>query len=429
MWPFRAKAAAHAAVKYQGLLLSLGKARWVGHGYRALATEGFQQNPVVYSCVTKLARAAASVDLHLYDYTRQGKLRKIDRHPILDLVDRPNPAWSGPQFREKLHTHYLIGGNAYVLGNKPKAAPSELWLLPPEHVTVKPGNLLPDAYLYRPGAETVYPVNPVTGLSQVLHLRTVNPLDEWHGLAPLAAAAYGVDVFNAGQEWNKSLLQNEARPSGALVMQVGKDGYAPKLTDEQYAGLKLQIDDQYAGPGNAGRPLLLEGGLDWKQMSFNARDMDHRETMLTNARFIAACYGTPPMLVNIPGESTYSNYEEAKTAYWADTVLPFLGLILADLNRWLPALFGEKVFLWYDEEQLPALEPLRGVKSKRINQSEFLTINEKREAMGYEKHDDPKADDILVSTTDLPLGRLGEQQPEPGDPAAATKPPAPKDSE
>ena len=123
------------------------------------------------------------------------------------------------------------------------------------------------------------------------------------------------------------------------------------------------MDTNYTGAHNAGRPLLLDSALEWVQMSLSSKDMDHRETMLTNARFIAACYGTPPQLVNIPGESTYSNYQQATMAYWGDTVLPLLGILLEDINRWLPALFGEKVFLWYDEEQIPALEPRRRLKN------------------------------------------------------------------
>ena len=411
MWPFTTKVVARQAVKYSSVMLSLGQARWLSHSYRALAKEGYQQNPVVYACVTKLARDVSSVDLHLYKFTRKGELQKIKSHPILDLMARPNPSWSSRQFVEKLATQYLIGGNAYVLGNNKTRPPSELWLLPPESVTVRPGNLLPEAYVYRPGTETVYPVNQVTGLSQVLHLRTVNPLDEWNGLPPMAAAAYGVDVFNAGQEWNKSLLQNEARPSGALQMRQGKDGFTQQLSEEQYARLKLEVDSQYTGSGNAGRPLLIDGALEWVQMGLNARDMDHKENMLASARLIAGCYGTPPMLVGIPGESTFANYGEAKLAYWADTVLPFLGMILDDFNRWLPRLYGEKCFLWFDEEQVPALEPLREMKSRRLNASEYLTINEKREAMGHAKHANPMADDILVTRADIPLAKAGEDEP------------------
>ena len=418
MWPFKTKAAARLAVKYSSVVLGMGQARWLSRSYRTLASEGFAQNPVVYACVTRIARAVSSVDLHLYDRTRRGELRKIARHGVLDLVNSPNPAWSGRQFLEKLATHYLVGGNAYVLANNGDSAPpSELWLLPPDLVTVdaSAGRMLPSAYRYQPGGgAAVYPVNQVTGRSAVLHLRTVNPLDEWQGLPPLAAAAHGVDVFNAGQEWNKALLQNEGRPSGALQMRAGKDGIAPVLTDAQYERLREEVDASYSGPANAGRPLLLDSALEWVQMSMSSRDMDHRETMLTNARLIAACYGVPEQLLNIPGSSTFANYGQATLAFWGDTVLPLLGTLLEDVNRWLPALFGEKVFLWYDEEQLPALEPRRAEKSKRINLSEFMTVNEKREAMGhaaYAEPPSPGADSIFVSSKDIPIELAGKVDP------------------
>ena len=99
--------------------------------------------------------------------------------------------------------------------------------------------------------------------------------------------------------------------------------------------------------------------------------------------------------------------------------MPFLGTLLDDLNRWLPALFGEKVFLWYDEEQIPALEPLREMKSKRLNAAEYLTINEKRLAMGHQPYAGPNADDILVNSKDTLLSKAGEEKAA-GDPAQPT---------
>jgi HK97 family phage portal protein len=425
VWPFRSAKtlAAKFTVKNSSMFIGMGTARWLSRSYNILAAEGFGNNPVVYSCVTKLAKAISSVDLQLYRKGSDGKLKRVDKHDILDLLNNPNPVWAGRKFIEKMATQYLIGGNAYVWGNgadttgRTKKPPKELWLLPPAMVEVKPSRtFLPEYFKYTPpGAEPIrYPVNPLTGLSEVLHLRTVNPLNEWEGLPPLAAAAYGVDIFNAGQAWNKALLQNEGRPSGALQMRQSKDGVAPILTDDQFARLREEVDNLYTGATNAGRPLLLDSALEWVQMSMSSKDMDHRETMLTTARFIAACYNTPPQLVNIPGESTYSNYGQAMLAYWSDTALPLLGSFLDDLNRWLPPLFGEpNLQIWYDEEQITALEPRRKEKSKRINDSEFMSINEKREAMGMQRYVEGKnnADDIMVSANDIPLRLVGEVDP------------------
>ena len=420
MWPFRTKQEPPALErKYSSVMVGMGQAKWTQHSFRKLAYEGFETNPVVYACVTKLAKALSSVDLHLYDYTRRGDLRKIDRHGILELINRPNTAWSGRQFLEKLAVQYLIGGNAYVLGNNgPDRQPSELWLLPPEFVTVDAyrGRMLPEGYTYRPGSADpiIYPVNQVTGQSAVCHLRTVNPLNEWYGLPPLAAAAHGVDIFNAGQAWNMALLQNEGRPSGALQMRQGKDGMTQILSDDQFNRLKDEVDANYTGTHNAGRPMLLDSALEWVPMSLNSKDMDHRETMLTNARFIAACYGTPPQLVNIPGESTFNNYQQATMAYWGDTVLPLLGILLEDINRWLAPLFGDKVFLWYDEEQIPALEPRRKEKSDRINAALYMTYDEKREAMGLEAYAQPAkpgADSLFVPANQIPIELSGTVDP------------------
>ncbi len=425
VWPFKTKVqAAKLAVKYQSLMVGMGGARWLNRSYLLLAQEGFENNPVVYSCITKLAKSVSSVDLQLYTRDRSGKIHESTQHDILDLLNKPNPMWSGRKFIEKMATQYLIGGNAYIWGNgaevrgrSPKP-PQELWLLPPQlmHIEGTKKGFLPEYYEFRPGTQdpVKYPVDQITGQSSICHLRTVNPTNEWLGLPPLAAAAYGVDIFNSGQAWNKALLQNEGRPSGALQMRPSKDGNPVNITDDQYNRIKAEIDTTYTGAANAGRPMLLDGALEWVQMSLSSKDMDHRETMLTNARFIAACYGTPPQLINIPGESTFSNYAQANLSYWGDTVLPLLGSMLEEINRWLPPLFEEDCFLWYDEEQIPALEPRRKEKFERIEKAAFMTMNEKRRAVGMDAYDTPQEtgpDSLFVDARSVPIESAGKVDP------------------
>ena len=112
---------------------------------------------------------------------------------------------------------------------------------------------------------TRWAVDPVTGAGPILHLKSFNPLDDWYSLSPIEAAAYAIDQHNAAGAWNQALLQNGARPSGALVF-APKEGPAA-LGDEQFRRLKEQIEEQFSGARNAGRPLLLDGGLDWREMS------------------------------------------------------------------------------------------------------------------------------------------------------------------
>ncbi len=165
-----------------------------------------------------------------------------------------------------------------------------------------------------------------------LHMSLFHPLDDHYGFPPLEAALTGLDIHNAAGRWNKALLDNSARPSGALV-------YAPKeggnLTDEQFDRLKAELEEGYSGAARAGRPLLLEGGLDWRAMGLTPKDMDFVEARNGASREIALAFGVPPMLLGIPGDNTYSNYQEANRAFYRLTVLPLVARTAADLTAWL----------------------------------------------------------------------------------------------
>jgi HK97 family phage portal protein len=145
----------------------------------------------------------------------------------------------------------------------------------------------------------------------------------------------------------------------------------------------LEIEERFQGARNAGRPLLLEGGLDWKEMGFSPKDMDFLAAKLQSGREVACAFGVPPMLVGIPGDATYANYREARLALWEETILPLLDFLTDNLNNWLAPRFGESLRLSYDKDEISALSPRREETWARIAASDFLTANEKRAALGY----------------------------------------------
>jgi HK97 family phage portal protein len=264
-----------------------------------------------------------------------------------------------------------------------------------------------------------------------MHLRAFNPLSAWTGMSPFVPGALAVDIHNDGQKWNKKLLENGARPSGALVVTNDKGGSAT-LSEEQYNRLQQMIEVQFSGTGNAGRPMLLEGGLDWREMSLNPKDMEFTQGKNSAARDIALAFGVPPQLLGIPGDNTYSNFVEAKEAFWTDTVLPELGSILDSFNRHIVPAFGEDLYLWYDEESIPALERIRKDKSDRINNATYLTLDEKREAMGKDAYT-PTGEPggmILVPSTNVPLDMVSDMNlAEPGSESDKPKPQEPEEDE
>jgi HK97 family phage portal protein len=228
-------------------------------------------------------------------------------------------------------------------------------------------------------------VDPGEGsLPPILHLLQFHPLDDHYGFPPIEAAAVAADLHNAAGTWNKALLDNSARPSGALVYQA-KDG--GNLTSEQYERLKAELEEGFTGAKRAGRPLLLEGGLDWKAMALTPKDMDFIEAKNGAAREIALAFGVPPMLLGIPGDNTYANYQEANRAFFRVTVLPLLARLADALGNWLAPAFGglgAELRLWFDADQVEALAADRAALWSRVAAADFLTLNEKRAAVGYE---------------------------------------------
>jgi HK97 family phage portal protein len=367
-------------------LQPLGRARWTSRRYESQIEEGYRKNVIAWRCVTMIAEAMANIPLLLYG--ARGKI--IDgKHPLLQLLRRPNPLMSGADFLSACATTWQLAGNVYVEGVRPEAdlPPTELYLLRPDRMKVVPGpNGLPLGYEYAvQGKAHRWPADPLTGACNILHWRAFNPLDDWYGIAPLEAAMMSVDQHNAAGTWNQALLQQSARPSGALV-------YAPKegpqtLTNDQLQRLREEFDTSYGGARNAGRPLILEGGLEWKPLSLSPHDMEWLAGRDIAARDIALAFGVPAQLVGISGSQTYNNMVEARFALYEETIIPLAQRLISALNAWLVPMFDvngtRSLRLDIDTDEISALSPRRERTWAKVSNADFLSINEKRAALGY----------------------------------------------
>jgi HK97 family phage portal protein len=352
-----------------------GQPVWSPRDYAAFAREGYARNPIVYRAVRMVSEAAASIPLHLFE----GPAR-LDAHPLLDLLAQPNAECCGPDLLEDWYGYLLISGNAYMEAVSVGGAVRELHVLRPDRMKViAGGDGWPDAYEYTANGSAVrFRQPPGDGLRPILHMALFNPSNDYYGMSPIEAASSAIDLHNAASSWNKALLDNAARPSGALVYTAG-DGH---LTEEQFARLKSELESNYQGAMNAGRPMLLEGGLDWRAMSLTPRDMDFIEAKNASAREIALALGVPPMLLGIPGDNTYSNYTEANRVFWRQTVLPLVNRTLKALSGWLAPGFGEGLALRASLDAVEALASERAALWDRVASADFLTVDEKRAAVG-----------------------------------------------
>ncbi|MBE0554194.1 MAG: phage portal protein [Rhodobacteraceae bacterium] len=353
-----------------------GRVAWSPRDAVSLARSGFQGNPIGFRAVKLIAEAAAALPLVLQDAER-----RYETHPVLELIRRPNGAQGRAELFEAVYGFLLLAGNAYLEAVPGATAlPAELHVLRPDRMALVPGaDGWPVAYDYTVAGRS-HRFDMGGGAQPVCHIRTFHPQDDHYGFSPLQAAATAIDVHSSASAWSKALLDNAARPSGAIVFR-GTDGQG-QLTPDQYDRLVGEMEAHHQGARNAGRPMLLEGGLDWKPMGFSPSDMEFHQTKQAAAREIAIAFGVPPMLMGIPGDATYANYQEANRAFYRLTVLPLVARVTAAVSHWLAGFTGEAVELRPDLDQIPALAAERDQQWARVGAADFLTPAEKRLILG-----------------------------------------------
>jgi len=355
---------------------------WLWHttDMDSMAKDGFASNPDVYTCITTKQNAVAGIPIELQRVATDGKTQVVSdkKDHYLTLLNRPNPYESWPRFIGHVVGDLQYSGNAYIERVGPtkneRVPPKELNVLPPSEMDIQRGNRQVPVAGYKWGGDT--PFEPW----QILHIKLYNPLDYFYGLSPLAPVSHAIDQNNAAAKWNYSLLMNMGRPSGILTL-------ADEIADESaFEEMRNTLRKQYEGPENAGRPMLLTGDMKWQQIGLNPAEMDFRLTYAANTRKICSAFGVPPQLVGELENRTYSNYSEARVAFYKETILPLMDWLLAEFDSWLSPLFGSYK-LTYDKSAVEGLQEDTNARYDRILRAVaggVLTINEGRAVLGYQ---------------------------------------------
>jgi HK97 family phage portal protein len=358
---------------------------------RQIAKEGYQANAIVYRCVSLTAQTVASIPVGVFV-----KGERVENQ-LSELLRRPNPSQGYGAWMQDLVSFLALTGNSYTEGLVTGGKIKELWVHRTDRMKIKPGRFGVAQYIYEAGGQSkAWDVDPVTQVSPIMHVKYWNPLHDWYGQSPIEAAANCVDQHNLAGAWNQSLLQNSARPSGILQ-------YEGRLTEAQYEKLKSEVSSMYEGSRNAGRPMLAEQGLKFVATQLNALEMDWINGRNMSAREIALVFNIAPQMLGIPGDSTYSNYQEARQALYEDLAMPLLDFILDDFNAYIAPLYkGMEVRKIVDD--IPALAAKRQARWATIAGADFMTANEKREAVGLPRVDARDANMLFINPALIPVG-------------------------
>ncbi len=339
-----------------------------GYEYTGSVRRAYLDNPVGHRAVRLVADGIAGAPL-------------LPTDPALAALVTATSA--GQSLLETLSSQLLLHGNCYIQIMKDASGwPVELFALRPERVTVLAGSDgWPTAIAYRVGDKVInIPLLDSDAAPNIIHIKGFHPGDDHYGAGSLGAADQAIATHNAAAVWNRTLLENAARPSGALVYDGGMAG---GLSPGQFDRLKDELAMAFSGSQNAGRPMVLEGGLKWQSLSMTPSDMDFANLKAAAARDISLAFGVPPMLLGLPGDSTYANYREANRALWRLTLLPLAAKLFSAIGEGLATWFpGARLAL--DLDRVTALAEDRQALWAQVSAAAFLSAAEKREMLGFD---------------------------------------------
>lgn len=418
--------------------------------------EGYQKNVAVYACINLIARSCAAVPWVLYQrgatatskptkivtmrtYTKamtggsERARKSMDRvevdsnHPLLRLIEKPNPLQSGAEYLEEVQSYLETNGNSFETWIGPdtgpnQGRPTEMWSLRPDRMRIfgalAGSGKIVGGYEYRAGSGAMRFEPEV-----VLHQRFFSPLDDFYGLSPIQVAALVIDGDNAASLWNRNLLLNEARPSSMLIVKGS-------MQEDARTRLQRDLEERYAGPKNAKRPMIIEGDTSWQALSMSPAELDWLAGRAMNRREIAEVFTVPVDFVD-PDSHSYASVEQARKALYQEKVCPSLDRRRDNLNNTITMRFGDNLYLDYDRDQIDALHEDAAQLYTGLRQADWLSLNEKREATGYDMYDekaegsDGAADKPVALLKPAQVPGAPEDTLNPGGRATTTAPSAP----
>ena len=259
---------------------------WPEHGDEAARARVYQQSPWVYIAINRIAEAAALVPLQVLRLQGERRLA-VERHPLERLLDAPNPQHSRFALMEQTVGMLELTGNAYWLLSGAGAAPTQIWPLRPDRVSI-----VPDAaghvrgYVYEIDGQRI----PLEA-AEVLHFRRWHPSNDYYGLSALEAGRLAIRSDRAMAQWNHNTFgQDNGVPAGIVSIR-------DFVSDADYERIKREWRQSYGGPQRR-TAFLRGGGISWQNIGLSHNELDFLKGREAHRNEILNLFGIPVGLVS-----------------------------------------------------------------------------------------------------------------------------------
>lgn len=374
------------------MALNVGIPQYEPRAYRVLL-DRYRLNPIVRRATKLCAEAVASIEPVI---KVEGEEESDAAEYVRQWMKRPNPAQDGFSFRSALASFFKLSGNGWVEGVAGATSRYyEGYVLRPERMHVIPGeNGFPAGYEFDPGngRKIRWRADFEREQSRLLHIKDFSADNDYFGAGALEAAEASLSLYEQAQNLARYMFQNGLVTSGMMTYepQVPAGQSPPKLTEEQKSMMEKALEAFKLNKKSAGKVLMLPAAFKYTPLSTTMVDLQAEEIRNQAKRDIALAFGVPPMLLGIPGDNTYANFQEASRAFYRNTVIPDSKRILEAMARWCGQLMGVRdISFEIDEDDLWPLAEELAMRASRVEGSQVLSYQEKREAIGYDPEPPP----------------------------------------
>ena len=353
----------------------------------------------VFACVNAIATEVSDIKLRLNRRNAEGEPEEVTEHAVLELLRKVNPRMTMHQLIEVTQSHKELEGNAFWFLAKDRAGQTqEIWPLRPDRTILVPSKenpLLVEKYIYRHRTSKVE-----FKVDEIIHFPQFNAETEYpfpsRGMGTVQAAELAIDTNDFARNWNKGFFQRSARPD--LILKTDA-----KLSPEQYERLKRQFEQAHQGAEKSHKPMILQGGLDIKELTRTQKDMDFVRQVIQTRDEILAVFRVPKSVLGIVEDVNRSNAEASIFIFASGTIKPKMQEFVDVLNEFLLPMFGEENLWFTFESPVPEnRERIVDEYSKGIDK--WLTRNDIRAAEGLPPTE--SGDNIFAPFTVAPIDRV-----------------------
>ena len=333
----------------------------------------------VYTCARLRAQLLASLPLKIHRLKKNGDKVEVTSGDLRALLEKVNPFWTFGRLIEMTELSLCLWGQAFWLLSRrgTSGVPAEIWWARSDRITVVPHKQdYLTGFLYRPASgDEPIPFKP----SEVIWIRYPNPLDEYAGLSPLAAARLAADTAGAAMRSNYNLFRNGVQLAGLIT--PPQNG---SLSEEQARTLERQFEARFRGADKAHRWGVLRYDARVTPMSMSPKDAEFLGQLSWSLEEICRAFGVPLDLVG--GQRTYQNVNDARHMLWDQTLAPEARFIATELTEQLLPMFpGQADLAEFDMSGVEVLHEAATAQWTRVKEqitTGAITINEWRADTG-----------------------------------------------